>query len=70
MKITLEDSIRRDEFNDPTVMIDSGVNDLNIFEVFEKLIIPGLIAFGFAKESIEDACAEFAREEVDARNEA
>lgn len=56
MKITLETTIYKPSTK-ATVEVDA--DDLDIYQVFEQLIIPALKGYGFGDESISKAIEEY-----------
>lgn len=56
MKLTLSPSADQsgEEHPHPFVYIEIPGDDLNLTQVFDSLVIPALVAFGFDRKVIED----------------
>ena len=55
MKITLQPTAPPGPHRNPTVTLETEHDQHTISEVFERLVVPALLAWGFSKETI-DSC--------------
>ena len=60
MRITLEGPNPPSEFSSPRVVIELDGDDLDIHQIFENLIEPALVAFGFSRSTVEAGLLEAA----------
>jgi len=52
MKITVESTVSEIKYS-RSVQITTDRDDLNIYEVWEDMIVPALLAYGFGQGSID-----------------
>lgn len=57
MKITLETTQSEPKYSH-SVQITTNGDDLNIYHVWDDLIVPALLGFGFGQSSIDELTSE------------
>ena len=53
MKITLEPTKKEGEFVSPCVIIETIHDDLSIWDIWDQLIRPALIGYGFQPDTVD-----------------